>query len=102
MSGQWVYYAERHGLIKVGISYFPQHRVARQLKAALLAAEPGTWATERARHAQFAHLRVQGEWFTPGPELLEHVQALGPAPVNKYYPPLQPSKFYRLLEERVA
>ena len=74
-----VYYAQLNGAIKIGISNQVGLRVAA-LKAELLAAEParlpyGT-ADERRRHAQFAHLRLDGEWFKPGPDLMAHIDSL--------------------------
>jgi hypothetical protein len=42
----------------------------------LLATEPGGFERERELHAQFAHLRHTGEWFTEAPELAEYIDAL--------------------------
>ena len=36
----------------------------------------GTMDEEHNLHRWFAHLRVRGEWFTPGPELLEFIEHL--------------------------
>jgi hypothetical protein len=70
-----VYYAERDGFIKVGISRNVGRRLAA-LKARLLAVEAGNYMSESNRHEQFAHLRVDGEWFSPGPDLLAHIETL--------------------------
>lgn len=33
---------------------------------------------ERCLHRQFAHLRGQGEWHEPGPDLIAYIEGLGP------------------------
>jgi hypothetical protein len=70
-----VYFAERDGLIKIGVSIHPRSRVAGQA-AALLATLPGDARTETALHLAFADLRVEGEWFRPGPALLRLIDLL--------------------------
>lgn len=73
-----VYYARIGGHIKIGWT----GRLLDRMRwyppcARLLAIEPGDRSTEKARHHQFAHLRVaRYEWFSPGPELLAHVSEL--------------------------
>lgn len=42
----------------------------------LLAFEPGSFELEKARHAEFADLRVNGEWFKYEGSLVDHVQKL--------------------------
>lgn len=39
----------------------------------LLAARPGSKVTESELHREFAKYRSQGEWFNPGPELLNYI-----------------------------
>jgi hypothetical protein len=72
-----VYYAQRDGLIKIGFSRHIPGRML-ELKATLLAIELGgrdmVW--ERIRQHQFKHLRVSGEWFVPGRDLLAHIDRL--------------------------
>lgn len=73
-----VYYAERaDGLIKIGSSINPVAR-CKGLKAELLAVEAADASFERERVAQvrFKHLRVEGEWFNPGPDLIAHMATL--------------------------
>ena len=38
---------------------------------------------EKVLHARFAHLKHRGEWFKPGPDLMEHIASLD-ADVEKY------------------
>jgi hypothetical protein len=76
-----VYYLRRgNGDIKVGHSTNLTDRV-RRLRfdhgpLGLLATEPGTGRLERQRHADFAGLRQEGEWFRPGHSLLRHIEML--------------------------
>lgn len=73
-----VYYAERAGQIKIGSTSDPDRR-CRQLKAQLLAIEPGRAHDEGQRHAQFRHARVPGttEWFSADdPALTAHIASL--------------------------
>lgn len=74
---QSVYFAERDGLVKIGISKNPGRRI-RSLRADLLAIEPAPdgFGSERAVHERFAHLRVEGEWFEPGADLVAHIDSL--------------------------
>lgn len=70
-----VYFAEREGLIKIGCSASLPHRM-RKLGTRLLSAFEGTFADERAMHERFAHLRGEGEWFSPGAELVQFISDL--------------------------
>lgn len=56
---------------------FHNHQTGRG-RLVLLAAEPGHYELERARHVQFARWLVSGEkeWFYKAPEIMEHVNAL--------------------------
>jgi len=45
----------------------------------LLNTETGGFDRERELHAQFAHLRHTGEWFTEAPELTEYIESLSEA-----------------------
>ncbi len=82
-----VYFAQadgKAGLIKIGFSSRPKHRVRQLLtgsaQVVLLCAVPGSKDDERALHKRFASARVHGEWFNPVPELLELItQAKGAA-----------------------
>lgn len=69
------------GAIKIGISSSPRARLS-QLQASrpgtlrLLAAIPGDRTAERELHAEFAHLRIRGEWFRAAPELAARIDSL--------------------------
>lgn len=71
-----VYYIAACGRIKIGKSENVQKRLAEiQTPEApeLLGIEPGYSEVEAERHREFGHLRVYGEWFMPGPELMAQV-----------------------------
>lgn len=70
-----VYYGQQGERIKIGTSTQVDER-CRELKVTLLATEPGSYAEEAERHKRFAHLRIKGEWFRPGPDLLAHIATL--------------------------
>jgi hypothetical protein len=81
-----VYYCGRGDLIKIGTSNSVHTRV-HQLRARLLATEPGGFAVEHDRHRQFAAFEAAraaarqgfpnvGEWFHSAPELLAHIKTL--------------------------
>lgn len=64
MNPQLIYFAERDGLIKIGISRAPYSRTA-QLRARLIATMPGGHSDETALHHMLAEHRVGVEWFRP-------------------------------------
>jgi Meiotically up-regulated gene 113 len=69
------------GVIKIGISHEVAERIknisqASGRKMKLLASFPGNTEDEKALHTRFSHLRTQGEWFTPGKDLLEYIKTL--------------------------
>lgn len=75
-----VYYVrELDGSIKIGVTQHLDSRLQqlRLLPDALLATEPGGMDVERARHRQFAHLRVgRHERFRPERDLMDHIKAV--------------------------
>lgn len=81
-----VYYLRWHDRIKIGTSSQPRRRVAAIRHEELLAFEPGDRVVERARHAQFSHLREGGEWFRADAELVAHANRLvaGGSPWEHY------------------
>ena len=74
-SGNWVYFMRRERLIKIGTTCNLKQR-AQQLNATVLARVPGGYTEEAQMHARFASLRTHGEWFEPGPELLELINRI--------------------------
>lgn len=76
---EWVvYYVGVGDRIKIGRT--KRHNLTTRLSGlhaeVLFAIEPGGSETELRRHEQFAHRRLDGEWFSPGSDLLDHIQSL--------------------------
>jgi hypothetical protein len=77
---------DAEGMVKIGFTARPvrqrrgQVQAARRSKVVVLGVAPGGRADEAEMHRRFAHLRADGEWFRPEPELLEWVRALGAEP----------------------
>jgi hypothetical protein len=77
---EWVYFirCEETKKIKIGKAEDPSWRL-RQLqtgnasKLVLLGAIAGSLEVEKQIHEKFAHLRFQGEWFTPDSQLIEWI-----------------------------
>lgn len=80
-----VYYVRRGTLIKIGTTENPRDRFRDLMPDAILAFEPGSYAEEKARHRQFAHLQVGPGWehFRTDPVLLDHIAQM----VSLYGPP---------------
>jgi hypothetical protein len=81
-----VYYLERidrPGQIKIGTTGDLRKRLqdigSRGRTVTLLATEPGGVAIERKRHAQFAEMRLDGEWFSAAGPLTRYVEHLARA-----------------------
>lgn len=80
MESVWTYFVQREDtLIKIGYTASPRRRLTslrskfgQSLKA--LAIVPATVADEFETHQKFAHLRVEGEWFRPAPELWQFIR----------------------------
>jgi hypothetical protein len=87
--GPFVYYIQSGQFVKIGYSINPEKRVD-QIRRGGRAARPSIWAgnpvligyeiggadLEKQRHAQFAHLHDQGEWFNLTTELAEHAEEI--------------------------
>lgn len=72
-----VYYVKFGNRLKIGFTSSLRARVNALLVDEVLAAEPGTYDIETARHKQFAEYLAAGrEWFHPSPELLAHVASI--------------------------
>ena len=79
-----VYYVERSdrpNQVKIGVTKSLDRRLGelgrRGRVVKLLATEPGGRDVERARHAEFAESRLDGEWFAMSWPLRRHLMALG-------------------------
>lgn len=82
-----VYFITDGELIKIGYSGAPTVRLkglqsdnGRELE--IIRTVPGTFEDESRLHAQFAHIRVRGEWFQATPDLVEFARTgvLAPPP----------------------
>ncbi len=73
----FVYFAQAPGggSIKIGYSSELARRL-KELDCVALATFPGNQLDERELHARFEHIRVDGEWFQPTPELLDFIAEL--------------------------
>ena len=82
LDGSSVVYAIRaknSGLVKIGTTRHLSKRI-RTIRTScgsditVLAIVPGDRSFESEWHAEFAHLRQPGEWFTPARHLLTHIR----------------------------
>lgn len=71
-----VYYLRFADRVKIGFSTNLKSRLQAIPHDEVLATEPGTMRQERERHAQFADLRVTGEWFRYEEPLVSHIASL--------------------------
>lgn len=77
-----VYFIGNGEAIKIGVSEdigsrFQHLQTASHLPLRLLAVVPGaSREVEQGLHREFQHLRLGGEWFRPGEEILERVAQL--------------------------
>lgn len=75
--GSVIYYVLFASRVKIGTTVNLPRRLAELPHDELLATEPGGYALEAQRHAEFAALRIgRTEWFHAGPALVAHVAAL--------------------------
>ncbi|MCT2299761.1 GIY-YIG nuclease family protein [Dietzia cinnamea] len=70
-----VYYARLDGMIKIGTTTQLVKRM-KQLRADLLAYEPGTYDIEAERHREYDIARSHLEFFHPSPELVGWIKIL--------------------------
>ncbi|MFV8301278.1 hypothetical protein ACNQP7_31770 [Mycolicibacterium fortuitum] len=71
-----VYYLKFGDRVKIGTSTNLRKRLLDIPHDEVLAVEPGGPAMERCRHLQFANSRVNGEWFSCGDDLMQHIETL--------------------------
>lgn len=71
-----VYFVRFRDRIKIGHTTNLRQRLRAFPVDEVLLTIPGSVEDEARCHAAFAHLRVQGEWFTEGPELLAFIRSL--------------------------
>ena len=71
-----VYFMRFGDRIKIGFTTNLHKRLQHVPNDELLASMPGSRHTETKMHKQFAHLRIVGEWFSMGPDLLEFIEGL--------------------------
>ena len=73
-----VYYVLIGAMVKIGTTVNLARRMADYPPdAELLVTEPGGYAKEHDRIREFIEYReARNEWFTPGPRLREHIEAL--------------------------
>jgi hypothetical protein len=74
-----VYFISDGESVKIGWSGAPPIRMKRlqsehQRPLTIIGKVPGTTDDERAAHKKFSHLRLDGEWFKPEPELMAFIE----------------------------
>lgn len=79
----YVYYVQIGDRVKIGVTGNLKLRMGGLMPDEVLAVEPGDQKLETMRHRQFAHLRIRGERFRPGDDLMSHIEML-----RKHYPDL--------------
>jgi hypothetical protein len=72
----YVYYVRIGDVIKIGTTGAFKQRMNTLMPDEILAVEPGGLQLERLRHREFAHLRVRGERFSPGDDLMAHIASV--------------------------
>ena len=71
-----VYFIRFGDRIKIGFTTDLQQRTKHVPTDELLASMPGSYRTEHSLHSKFAHLRINGEWFSMGTDLMEYIESL--------------------------
>lgn len=74
--GEVVYYIRFSDRVKIGTTRNLKSRLQSLPHDEVLATEPGSFDVEAARHLEFAHLRIHGEWFRLEGGLAEHIASL--------------------------
>lgn len=71
-----VYFIAFGDRIKIGTTTNLKGRLEAIPHDEVLATVPGSFPVERGLHARFAHLRITGEWFHRGDDLMRHIDNL--------------------------
>ena len=71
-----VYFIQFGDRIKIGYTTDLAQRMTAVPHDKILALIAGTMTDERRCHEKFAHLRLTGEWFSAGPDLLKFIDKL--------------------------
>ena len=71
-----VYFIQFGDRIKIGYTTDLDQRMNALPHDKILALIAGTMTDERRCHEKFAHLRLTGEWFSAGPDLLKFIDKL--------------------------
>lgn len=72
-----IYYVRIRDTIKIGYTSNMNSRMTSGLMPdEIMAMEPGGRDLEKLRHSEFAHLKIRGERFRPGDDLLAHIEML--------------------------
>lgn len=106
-NGLWLTYfirARGMGDIKIGKSNQVRTRVRTLFSCAsrgvdLVACYPALISHEKELHSDFQHLRLCGEWFRPGDELLGHLKMIGCDVAS--FSNVVPASFYHRFPERL-
>lgn len=78
--------ADKDGPVKIGLARtnakarFSSIQSSNHVPLKMLAAIDGDLVAEKKMHNRFANLRVRGEWYAPGKELMEFIATLPPPP----------------------
>lgn len=105
--GLWLTYfirARGMGDIKIGKSNQVKVRVQTLFSGSargvdLIACYPAPITHEKELHSEFEHLRLCGEWFRPGRELLTHLELVGCN--TSAFSNVVPAHFYRQYPEQM-
>lgn len=86
------YFIRVDDAIKIGSATHFKRRLhalqtAHEKPILVLAVVPASLADEFKTHQRFAHLRIRGEWFRPGQDLLDFIDALKAGPQGELDPP---------------
>lgn len=92
----WTYFFQDSGLIKIGFSERPRHRIGQHRRRhpdlKILAIVPSSIAGEFETHQRFDHLREEGEMFRAEPELLAFIKRAKRAGAKISEPPVAGQK----------